>query len=51
MIILNYSDDDLPLKKTLKICNVIIDVRSVSHEVNEYYPQAFLDTVCINYKC
>ena len=37
------SDDDLPLKKTLKLYNMTILVRSVFHEDNKYYPQAFLD--------
>ena len=37
------SDDDLPLKKTLKFCNMIIVVRFVFHEGNKYYPQVVLD--------
>ena len=37
------SDDDLPLKKTLELYNMIIIVRSVFHEGNKYYPQVFLD--------
>ena len=37
------SDDDLPLKKTLKLCNMIIVVRFVFHEGNKYYPQVVLD--------
>ena len=35
--------DDLPLNKTLKLNNMIIVVRTVSHEGKKYYPQAFLD--------
>ena len=35
------SDDDLPLKKTLELYNMIIVVRSVSHGYNKYYPQVF----------
>ena len=37
------SDDNQPLKKTLKLYNMIIFVRSVFHESNIYYPQVFLD--------
>ena len=36
-------DDDLPLNKTLKLNNMIIVARTVSHEGKKYYPQAFLD--------
>ena len=31
------SDDDLPLKKMLQLCNVIMVVRSVFHKGNTYY--------------
>ena len=31
------SDDDLTLKKTLELNNMVIVVRSVFHEVNKYY--------------
>ena len=31
------SDDDLPLKKTLELRNMIIIVRAVFHEDNKYY--------------
>ena len=37
------SDDDLPLKKTLKLYNMVIVVRSVFHESKKYYPLVFLD--------
>ena len=37
------SDDNLPLKKTLELYDMIIAVRSVFHEGNKNYPQAFLD--------
>ena len=37
--------DYLPLKKTLKIYNMIIVVRSIFHEEIEYYPQAFLSAI------
>ena len=30
------SDDDLPLKKTLELHNIIIVFRAVSHESNKY---------------
>ena len=33
------SDDDLPLKKTLDLCNMVIVVRAVFHEDNKYYLQ------------
>ena len=36
------SDDDLPLKKTLKFRNMIIVVRSVFHKDNKYNPLSFL---------
>ena len=37
------SDDNLPLNKTLNICNMIIAIRSVFQEDNKYYPQVLLD--------
>ena len=37
------SEDDLPLKKTIELYNMVIVVRSVFHEDNKYYPQDFLD--------
>ena len=36
-------DDDLPLKKTLKLYNLVIAVRPVFHGGSKYYPQIFLD--------
>ena len=36
------SDDGLPLKKTLELYHVVIVARSVFHEGNKDYPQAFL---------
>ena len=36
------SDNDLLPNKTLKLCNLIIFARSVSHEGNKYYAQVFL---------
>ena len=44
------SDDDLPLNKTLEMCNMIVVVRAVFHENNKYYPQAFLMNVYVSYK-
>ena len=38
-----YSNDHLPQKKTLKLYNMIIVVRSVFHEGKKYYQQVFLD--------
>ena len=35
------SDDDLPVKKTLELYNMIIVVRHVFHEAKKYYPQFF----------
>ena len=32
------SDDDLPLKKTLELYDMIIIVRSIFHEGSKYYP-------------
>ena len=36
-------DDDLPLKKPLKLHNMTIIVRSVFEEDGKLYPQVFLD--------
>ena len=35
-------DDDLPLMKTLKLYNMVIVVRSVSHEDKKIFPASFL---------
>ena len=37
------SDDDLPLKITLVLRNMIIVAGAVFHEDSKYYPQVFLD--------
>ena len=37
------SDDDLLLKKQLKLNNMIITIRSVFEEDGKLYPQVFLD--------
>ena len=37
------SDDNLTLKKTLEIRNMIVLVRSVFQKGKKYYPQDFLD--------
>ena len=37
------SDDELLLNKTKEILSMIIVIRTVFHENNKYYPQAFLD--------
>ena len=34
-------DDKLPLNKIIKTRTIIIVVRAVFHESNEYYPQVF----------
>ena len=39
------SDDDLPLKKTLELCDMIV-ARSVFIYDSTYYPQVILD-VCL----
>ena len=44
------SDDNLPLNKILKLCNLTIVVRSVFQEDDKYYPQFFFESACINYK-
>ena len=41
------SDDNLPLNKTLRLCNLTIIVRSVFQEDNKYYPQVFSQE-CLN---
>ena len=33
------SDDDLPLKKTLELYNMVIIVRSIFHEDKKHYSQ------------
>ena len=35
--------DDLPLHKAPELCNMVIVVRSVFHEGNQYYLHVFLD--------
>ena len=42
-----FISDDLTLKKTLQICNIIMVGRSVFHEGSKYYLQVFLDK-CLN---
>ena len=37
------SDDDLPLNKQLKLCNMFITIRSVFEEDGKLYLQVFLD--------
>ena len=37
------SDDDLPLKKTLKLRNMVMIASSAFHEDNKYYRHVFLD--------
>ena len=37
------SDDNLPLKKTLKLHNITIIIRSIFENDGKYYPQVFLD--------
>ena len=37
------SDDDLPLKRSLKFNIIIIIIRSVFQEEGKLYPQLFLD--------
>ena len=43
-------DDDLPVNKTLELCNIIIVIRSVFHEGNKHYPQFFLDECLYKFK-
>ena len=38
-----YSDDNLPLNKTIEIPMVTIIIRAIFLENNQYYPQAFVD--------
>ena len=37
------SDDNLPLNKILRLCNLTLVVRSAFQEDNKYYPPIFLD--------
>ena len=43
-------DNDLPLKKTLELYDIVIVVWSIFHEGNKYYPQVFLDE-CLDKSC
>ena len=43
------SDDNLPIKKSLELCNMVIVVSSAFHEEKKYYAHVFLMNVCINY--
>ena len=43
------SDDDLSLKKTLELQNIIRAFKSVFREASKYYPQMSEMTVCSNY--
>ena len=36
------SNDSLPLNKTIEILTIMIVVRAIFLEYNEYYPQVFL---------
>ena len=44
---IKFISDDLPLKKTLQICNIIMVGRSAFHEGSKYYLQVFLGK-CLN---
>ena len=37
------SEDDLSLKKKLKLCKMVVVLRSAFHDNNKYYPHVFLD--------
>ena len=37
------SDDNIPLKKTVKLYNMIIAIKSVFHGYNKYYLHVFLE--------
>ena len=38
-----YSDDSLPLNKTIEIPIITLVVRAIFHENSKYYPQFILD--------
>ena len=38
-----YSDDNVPLNKTIEIPVTTIVIRAVFHESSNYYPRVFLD--------
>ena len=40
---IKFNLDDIPLNKTLELHNMIMVIRSIFHEGNEYYLQVFLD--------
>ena len=37
------SDDNLPLNRPLKLCNMTVTIRCIFSEDNKLYPQVFLD--------
>ena len=41
------SDDDLPLKKTIELHNMVVVVRSVFHEDNKCYLQNIFRWICV----
>ena len=46
------SDDNLPLNKLLKLCNMTVTIRYAFSKDNKLYPQVFLDDALFSlYKC
>ena len=43
---IKFHSDDLPLKKTLALYNIIIIVTSAFHEGNKYYPHKHCPQPC-----
>ena len=44
------TDDHLPLNKQLKFYALTIVVRSAFEEDSKYYPQIYLNELCMSYK-
>ena len=42
------SDDNLPLKRSLKFYNTTVIIRCVFSEDNKFYPQVFLDEALLS---
>ena len=45
------TNDNLPLNKTLKFHDMTIVIRSAFEEDRKFYPQIYLESVCMSYKC
>ena len=42
------ADDDLPMNRPIKLCLLVIIIRSVFSKDGKFYPQLFYMTLCIS---